>query len=225
MAANAWFAFILFGFIAYVALDGYDLGVGAVPDSTGLMNEFSLLERGRGAGMGRKRVLGSPHRSGALGWISGHVRRLFPPCTSGDSDALLPGRPRGEHRDAVERRAMAARLGSSLHGRIVAPHSSRVLSSGPSSKGCSWDPTPGSKANLRFPHRLHDFDGADRRGVTHAGGNRHGQAPFEQRSARRRSRLKEERCYWSQQGLVVLSGALLPVAGASASLWISPSGS
>jgi cytochrome bd ubiquinol oxidase subunit II len=28
MAANAWFAFIVFGFIAYVALDGYDLGVG-----------------------------------------------------------------------------------------------------------------------------------------------------------------------------------------------------
>ena len=28
MTANAWFAFILFGFVAYVAFDGYDLGVG-----------------------------------------------------------------------------------------------------------------------------------------------------------------------------------------------------
>jgi len=45
MTANAWFAFVVFGFIAYVALDGYDLGIGVLAIARRRDDErFSLLE-------------------------------------------------------------------------------------------------------------------------------------------------------------------------------------
>lgn len=43
MTANAWLAFILFGFFAYVALDGYDLGVGIMSLTRRDEDRFSLL--------------------------------------------------------------------------------------------------------------------------------------------------------------------------------------
>ena len=45
MTANAWFAFVLFGLVAYVALDGYDLGIGTLAMAHRRYEErFSLLE-------------------------------------------------------------------------------------------------------------------------------------------------------------------------------------
>jgi cytochrome bd ubiquinol oxidase subunit II len=45
MTATAWLAFILFGFVAYVALDGYDLGIGILSLTRRRADErFSLLE-------------------------------------------------------------------------------------------------------------------------------------------------------------------------------------
>ena len=45
MTANAWFAFVLFGLVAYVALDGYDLGIGTLAMARRRGDErFSLLE-------------------------------------------------------------------------------------------------------------------------------------------------------------------------------------
>src|SRR5271167_3550439 len=45
MTANAWFAFVLFGLVAYVALDGYDLGIGTLAMARRRDEErFSLLE-------------------------------------------------------------------------------------------------------------------------------------------------------------------------------------
>ena len=50
MTANAWFAFVLFGLVAYVALDGYDLGIGTPMARQRDEERFSLLEIVRESG-------------------------------------------------------------------------------------------------------------------------------------------------------------------------------
>ena len=176
-----------------------------------------VARRCRRTRMGRKRVVASADRPWALGRISCHVRRIFSRrVPSGDPDAVLLCRSRRKHRDAVERRPVATRLGSGLHGRIADAAFLQGVIFGTLVQGVPLEP------DTRFEGGTFDFlsgytilTGLAVVALYQVAGT--AMVKIRSRNASLLGSLHTQgrAALLIAGGLVVLSGAVLPLAGAS----------